>query len=516
MTSVSPIQLKALIVLVAMGAFFVRLSELDLRPMHGDEANQAHKTGILIEEGTYTYDPHDHHGPTLYYFGRLAALVAGQNSYGQTTEKTYRIVPVLFGAGLVVALLLLAPGLSPGAILITSLFLCLSPAFIFYSRYYIQESLLVFFSLTAIGFGYRYLRKPGAGLALGLGASLSLMHATKETAIIAIFSMVVALSLVLYIHRRDIADSSLRQSIKKIHVIAAIAMALLLNILLFTGFFTNWRGPLDSILTYGNYLKRADGAGLHDKPWHYYLHLLLYTKKGPQYWFSEGFATSLGFLGSVALVWLGARKRVSPLHLFLGAYTLVMIMVYALIPYKTPWSMLSFFFALTLVAGIVCDYALRSIPQKSLRIVTGALVVASLVHIGYQGHIINRVIPADPRNPYVYAHTSTAFLKRPQRADDILAVHPNPDEMRIYVIQPDGDYWPLPFYLRNHPKVGFFHAVPEAPDADMIIAAPSTRQALAEGLQGDYFTETGGLRPSVLRHVYIRRDLWDAYMADRQ
>ena len=50
----------------------------------------------------------------------------------------------------------------------------------------------------------------------------------------------------------------------------------------------------------------------------------------------------------------------------------------------------------------------------------------------------------------------------------------------------------------------------------MIIAAPQTRQILAERLQDDYFKETGGLRPSVLRHVYIKRELWDAFMADRQ
>lgn len=499
-----------------MGAFFIRLPELDLRPMHGDEANQAHKTGILIEEGTYIYDPHDHHGPTLYYLARIAASLSGQDSYAQTNETTYRIVPVIFGTLLILVTLLLYPALSPLTLLYSALIVAVSPAFIFYSRYYIQETLLVFFTLTTIGFGYRYLRNPRLSTAIGLGASLSLMHATKETAIIAYIAMAAGLVATGWIYRESRLISDFKKKTSRNHLIAGLAIALAINILLFTAFFSNLRGPLDSILTYGNYLKRADGAGLHDKPWHYYLHLLFYTNKGPQYWFSEGFVAGLGLIGIALNIWLARRKKVSPLTLFLSVYTLAMIIIYALIPYKTPWSMLSFYHGLALVAAITCANLTASIKPLPMKATAVIIILAAIIHLSYQGHIVNRVIPADPRNPYVYAHTSTAFMKMPQRVDDIRAVHPNPEEMRVYIIQPDADYWPLPFYLRKHPNVGFFSTVPENPDADIIIAAPSTRTVLAERLKDTYFTETGGLRPSVLRHVYIRQDLWDAYMVDRQ
>ena len=79
MTTFSTLKPYALIILVVVGAFAIRAPELSLRPMHGDEANQAHKTGILIEKGTYVYDPHDHHGPTLYYLARVGAALAGQS-----------------------------------------------------------------------------------------------------------------------------------------------------------------------------------------------------------------------------------------------------------------------------------------------------------------------------------------------------------------------------------------------------------------------------------------------------
>ena len=46
------------------------------RPMHGDEANQAVRTGMLLETGRYDYDPQDHHGPSLYWLTLPVAVAA--------------------------------------------------------------------------------------------------------------------------------------------------------------------------------------------------------------------------------------------------------------------------------------------------------------------------------------------------------------------------------------------------------------------------------------------------------
>src|SRR5579859_5820655 len=61
------------VALLALAAFGLRSWELSSRPMHADEANQAVKAGELVETGRYAFDPHEHHGPTLYY----AAWVVG-------------------------------------------------------------------------------------------------------------------------------------------------------------------------------------------------------------------------------------------------------------------------------------------------------------------------------------------------------------------------------------------------------------------------------------------------------
>ena len=144
--------------------------------MHCDEANQAVKAGT----GVYHYDSHDHHGPSLYWLTLPALRLQGVSCLAASNAADYRIVPVVFGAALVLLLLLLSDGLGRGAIISAALLTAISPAMVYYSRYYIQEMLLVFFTTALICCGWRYFRSGRIGWAIGAGAMLGLMHATKE------------------------------------------------------------------------------------------------------------------------------------------------------------------------------------------------------------------------------------------------------------------------------------------------------------------------------------------------
>jgi predicted membrane-bound mannosyltransferase len=93
------------------GALAFRLPQLALRPMHCDEANQALKAATLRETGRYQYDPREHHGPLLYYATLPSLWLSGARDFAQSGPLAYRIVPVLFGVGLVLLLPLAADGL---------------------------------------------------------------------------------------------------------------------------------------------------------------------------------------------------------------------------------------------------------------------------------------------------------------------------------------------------------------------------------------------------------------------
>ncbi len=169
--------------------------------MHTDEAVHADNFRTLLEGGTYKYDPHEYHGPTLNYFTLIPARLTSADTYPQLTEVTLRIVPVVFGTVLILLTLLLVRGLGPAAV-VAALLAALSPAMVFYSRYYIQETLLVCFTFGVIVCGYRYLRTQALPWALATGVFVGLMHATKETCIIALCSM--GLALVLSRHERPV------------------------------------------------------------------------------------------------------------------------------------------------------------------------------------------------------------------------------------------------------------------------------------------------------------------------
>ena len=60
------------------------------RTLHPDEANQAFTTGRLLETGTYTYQPQDHHGPTLYYAAAAMQRAAGRGDTASLDETILR------------------------------------------------------------------------------------------------------------------------------------------------------------------------------------------------------------------------------------------------------------------------------------------------------------------------------------------------------------------------------------------------------------------------------------------
>ncbi len=522
-----------LIVILAVAAAF-RLHQLDLRPVHGDEANQMVKTGQLFETGEYAYDPHEHHGPTLYYLALPVLWLSGAESFADTTIFHYRIIPALFGILLIALLWPMRDALGLWAMLWAALIMAVSHAMTYYSRYYIQEMLLVCFTQAALATGWRLWRNPRISWAIALGLCLGLVHATKETSALIAMSIIAAIALTaLYTRLRDKAPLA-----EQMHALqdagalplAAItcAVALVVSITLFSSFFSNPRGPLDSLLTYAHYLPRAEGEGsvaAHNQPWYYYLSLLLYTYRqvGPRW--NEALTLGLALVGIIAVLKQPATANntdrtpapQAPLfRRFLVFYALTATLLYALIPYKTPWNLLVFYHGLVLLAGIGAATLIRLGRWRIIQAALCILLLAGVAHLASQSRQGNFTYHADTRNPYVYAHPSTALHRLTRRIEEIAAVSDHGKATHINIIRLDGDYWPLPWYLRRYTRVGWWHQIPEKPDAAIILAAPQLHNILQETLQDDYFIEFHSLRPEIPLHTFIRKDLWDAFMKTRQ
>jgi uncharacterized protein (TIGR03663 family) len=505
----------ALFLLIVCAAVLFRVVRLDLRPMHHDEANQAVKFGDLLERGEYRYDPIEHHGPTLYYFSLPFAWIGSGKSFAALDEATLRLVPAVFGVGIILLFLLLRSAYSPSAIFFSGIFAAISPVMVFYSRFYIQETLLAFFLLGVIAASWRYHMNRSWGWALATGVFIGLMYATKETCVIAFGALFAGLLLARIFTREPIGEKPPLS-----HAFILIGSAFLVAFLLFSSFFQNPKGIVDSVVSFGNYLGKAGDSGLHSYPWPYYLKMLAFSRFGQGPIWSEALILILALVGCAAAFWPGSRDDSSPLFMrFVFFYTLILTAIYSIIPYKTPWNMLPFYIGIILLAGSGAAFLLEASKKPLIQILIFVILGVGLYQLGGQCYRANFVYPADPRNPYVYAQTSTDFLNLVQRVDDIARYHPDRKNMLIKVITHPDEAWPLPWYLRGYTRVGYWQKADEAgavEDVPVVISSIDMTEKIHGKLQETHQEEYFGLRPEVLLAVYIRNDLWEKFMESRR
>jgi uncharacterized protein (TIGR03663 family) len=506
---------------VMIVAVALRLPQLQLRPMHGDEAIHAARFGELLEKNFYRYNPNEYHGPTLNYFTLIPAWLSGIHKFKDLNEFTLRIVPVFFGLLLVLMPLMLVDGLGRSATIIAAVMTAISPAFAFYSRYYIQEILLVCFTFGVIACGWRYTQNKNIYWALLTGVFLGLCHATKETSIIVFASMLLALLLTFLLQHRQKNISNAGKAIKPWHIIAVIVTAVVVSTSFYSSFFTNPDGILDSFRAYTTYFNRAGQNDLHIHPWYYYLDILTWIEGFGSPTWSEDLIVVMAAVGFIIAM---AKKGISTVNFtllrFLAFYTLIMTVVYSAIPYKTPWCLLGFLQGMILLAAVGVAALIKMSLYWWEKLVVGFLLVLfGLLLPAGQAYLGSYKYYADPSNPYVYAHPTTDVFDITRRIEEVAQANPDGHNIYIQVICPSGDYWPLPWYLRSFPNVGWWNNVDESiPPAPLIIASPSVVPALTRklyelphpGKKTLYVPLFGSeLRPGVKLQGFVTKELWD-------
>jgi uncharacterized protein (TIGR03663 family) len=516
--------------LMAAAALF-RFPLLAMRPMHCDEAVNADKFGILLEQGRYEYSDQDFHGPTLYYLSLIPAKIQGIRTYTDLSEVTVRAVPAFLGVLLVGAHMFLIPYFGLRAAAAAGLLTAVSPAMVYYSRYYIHEIPLVLLSFCALLCLFGYCRRRRAVWAAGTGAFAGLMYATKETAILPVASMLLAGFATLLTGKLKHAPQRQPRSGGACfslplpplrHLALAAAAALVVSGLLMSSFLSHPRGILDSLLAYRTYFAR--GSGLHTfhvHPWNYYLSLLLYFHlPGKPVW-SEALVAALALPG----LWAAFSRRgvagISPMALrFVGFYTVFLAAVYSLIPYKVPWNVLGFLHGEVLLAGAGVVWLAGRCRTRAARIILAGVIGAGVAHLGWLAWEGSTRYGADPCNPWVYAHTGTDIFRIAARMEELVAVYPGGFRLPVEIVSREN-LWPLPWYLRRFTGVSWWNGVSAAaPNAPVILATPDMEPALESKLYEqpppgrremymNLFDQYVELRPRVEIRGYVAKPLWD-------
>jgi len=455
--------------------------------MHADEAILADKLGTMLATGVFPYDPNDYHGPVLGYLAWIPARITGRTTYDSFSEASLRIVPAVSGILLVLAPLLLAPAIGARAATWAAALIAVSPAMVYYSRYFIPEMPLALWTAVFLAL---LLRRSITSFVLA-GATAALMIATKETAVLALASAGVAYAVVFRSHRLNY------------RAVCLFFAALVLGISVFLVPPWKWGLLVQSASTY---LERGASGGLHSHPWYAYIQWLLVW----HYSFTEAPILLLGVAGIFALWRIehpGAR--------FLSCYAILLIAAYSAIPYKTPWCAVNLLYPLAVLAGITLERLARH-----WRLTTRVLGMIMLLFLYAQAWRASLIYASDPRNQWAYAHTGPGVFTIRDRVEEFARAAADLRSITVDVYS-RANLWPLPWYLRGIPNVRWWRQVVIPGSAAPIVLVspemePDLVRKLYEGrlpgereLYMNLFPETVELRPQVEVRGYVAKSLWD-------
>lgn len=530
---------------ILAAAAVLRLYHLALVPLHHDEGVNGNFLVHLVREGKYFYDPANYHGPTLYYFTAVISWVirflfgeSAQNTYG-LNDVTIRLVTALFGLATVWVVLLLRRHIGTVGSLCAAALLAVSPGAVYLSRYYIHETLFVFFTLGLVVAAVKYYESTHPIYLVLASISAALLFATKETFIINVPVLVLALISTKVYERlrfgsrgqqkRSKKDRGRRITIReqldnvigrlggptKLALLAALAVVVFVSVsvLFYSSFFNNFpKGVYDSLNTFAVWTQTGQKAHVHPK-WKYIEWLTL----------QEGPIFLLAILGAGIALW----RPLNSFRLFAAFWGFGTLAAYSLVPYKTPWLTLSFIVPLALVAGTVFQTLYEYGGKQSLA-VTVVVLALGLGISSYQSIDLNFFnydndkrtvdlthLEQDYRPQYyvyVYAHTHREMLAMINEINRIASTSGEGNRLAINIVSPE--YWPLPWYFRDFPRVAYNSRVTSGDQP--IIIARDEQEPEVEAMFGDRYTkvqsgfhEDGSyaLRPAVNLLLYARRDV---------
>jgi uncharacterized protein (TIGR03663 family) len=481
--------------------------------LHHDEGVNGNFLVTLVREGRYHYDPANYHGPTLYYITAVIPWVfkilfgsAARDTYGLSTF-VIRLIPALFGLGTIALIFMLRRYLGSIAALVAALLLAISPGAVYLSRYFIHETLFVFFTLGIVVSGLKFYTMRNPVHLLLASASAAMLFATKETAMISAGVLILAVASTLVYQRlfgiEPSKGSSENQSfiedlggpmVLMLWIGLAVVVFVALNVFFYSSFFQNYpQGVYDALKTFEIWSKTGKSAHVHPPE----TYLIWLTKQ-------ESALLFLGVIGAVFVV----LKPKNSFALFSALWAFGLIAAYSLVPYKTPWLVLNFILPLSLIAG----FAVQRIYELERGKLNLPLIVLGIaVMIGaYQTIDLNFINYDNDSTYYVYVYAHTRRQTK-QLVGEIDEIAKGTDGEKTGITIVSREYWPLPWYLRNYSRVGYFGHM--TPTTEPIIIASDDQRAEVESTFGEVYkqvpsTEDGGvfpLRPGVNLLLYARR-----------
>jgi hypothetical protein len=581
------ITISVLIILLAAG---VRLVFLDIKPPHFDEGINGWWCDQMAKQGYYAYDPDNYHGPLHFYVLRVFLFAFGRNLWA------LRLPTVLVGTLTVGFLFSFTRFFGFRISALAALAMAISPGFVFYHRYAIHETWLVFFLILTLwgALGWYHRVTPASVWAVVLG--ITGMILTKETyaihlVIFAIAAFVTWLigkivpgsypesptpirvpwrtfaisglfcwpifiagfGLIWFLIYRltanagrvapdapgELASLSAIQSAALciflgaavalpvaalfcrsaqktetgedrsidfpwLHLFGALLTSYALIVFFYSGNFLNPGGLLGIFETFKTWTKTGVDSAGHAKPIYDLFSLMPHPLRhfGPLatlsqlklnwYWVKlmvtyEWFS-AVGLLFSLRYLFGGNTTL-----RYLAIYGVGVLFAYSIIPYKTPWCIISIEWPFLFLGAAALVFLWDHLP-KFISVIVALFLFG---HLAYSSYFLNFVRYDNPAEMYAYVQTFRDYRKFVDPILQKVRVDPGAKRHLWGLILLDS-YFPIPWVIDDIQNVGYYsdgvEKWPKDLNADFIAVLDSDSADVEDRLTKKYFVETFRLR----------------------
>jgi uncharacterized protein (TIGR03663 family) len=472
-------------------ALALRLAWLAVKPAHFDEGVNGYFVDQITHQGFYHYDPTNFHGPLHFY-----ALFVSQTLFGRSIWAL-RAPIALVSTGCVGMMLAYRRFFDDRVCQLAALAMAISPGMVFYGRYSIHETWLLFFLLITawglLGLWQDGERRDLWAVALGTTG----MILTKETWIIHALAFLLAAPCLYYFEKfspsQPLPESGpgperpeggrKRKSAgapspfwpaggfkfcwDDVGIAATVSVALI--VFFYSGGFLDWSSLPGLWQAYAVWTHTGVGGQTgHEKDWWYWLQLMGRYE----------LPALIGLAGGFALLW----PRTNRAARYLAIYGLGVLIAYSIIKYKTPWCLISLIWPFLFVFGLAVVNVARVVDAPTTAAFTGVAFLFTLgVSLKLNFHDFT-----DENEPYVYVQTLPEIdaLLHPLRK----LAERDPQNYFITGHFIGTEQYPFCWLLADYPLVDFYSsdALPDDPDADFLLVDDSLVEKIEPKLHKSY------------------------------
>ncbi|MDI9395999.1 MAG: TIGR03663 family protein [Euryarchaeota archaeon] len=481
----------------------LRLFELGERVFHHDESVHASFTLKLLKSGEYSYDP-AYHGPFLFH------STAAVFDFLGTNDITARLIPVFFGIATLLVLFLLKKELGKNGVLWSMFLLAFSPSMVYFSRFFRNDMIIVFCTLAAVAGAFRYLdnihslkRYPYIILT---ALSLAIAVSSKENAyiIIAIFGAYAGMGLLYWIYsdwkreKLGLKKTLLRKTSTILPYIPEIILSGALSIFIILFFYSSvfrYDVSLFSIVerAFSHWMEmhRTERIG---GPFYYYIPILLIYEIPVILFGTAGFLHILRNKGR-------NKGQNYSFFLFLCYWALTSLLLYSYLQEKVPWLVVHIVLPFGLLAGAFLGEVFslntedrqagqENYSSKTRTLLAGILLLTLVVSIG-QCISVNYFRSMEDKELMIHTQASPDIRELMEKLGEFKG---SPEALRIYVVDPNNLYWPLPWYLLEYERASYSSKPPASEKYDAIIV-PASYEMYRELPKEEYSFYNFTLRP---------------------